>query len=263
MFDWWLMITLILICLPGLLISTPRLIASLEKTIVANVKPGQSLPPRPVLVAISVAQNLLIVAVAAAIGVATSPRTELDAPLIKGIAAGNILVEDATATGFAALFTVTPATLLFLIAYYRFLRPRFDRQTVISIESLRRALGTWSRLLFGGIVEEVILRWGLMGLFVWLGSLSAKAPTPAVIWTAIFLTGILFGLSHLPSHYAAGAQKTPLVVGAIIGSNLWLSLVFGWLFWQHGLLAAMVGHMLFHLIWLPFEQPHFRRLELS
>jgi hypothetical protein len=39
----------------------------------------------------------------------------------------------------------------------------------------------------------------------------------------------------------------------MIGLNLWASLIFGWLFWQVGLEAAMMAHMLFHLVWWPFD----------
>jgi hypothetical protein len=41
--------------------------------------------------------------------------------------------------------------------------------------------------------------------------------------------------------------------------NLWASLVCGWLFWQYGLWAAMVAHMAFHLVWMPFDITFYRR----
>ena len=40
--------------------------------------------------------------------------------------------------------------------------------------------------------------------------------------------------------------------------NLWATLICGWLFWQYGLLAVMIAHMLYHLVWLPFDV-HFSR----
>ena len=33
------------------------------------------------------------------------------------------------------------------------------------------------------------------------------------------------------------------------------------LFWQYGLLATMVAHMLYHLVWLPFDLRYYRRAE--
>jgi hypothetical protein len=44
------------------------------------------------------------------------------------------------------------------------------------------------------------------------------------------------------------------MLSLVIGLNLWASLIFGWLFWQYGLLSAMLAHMLFHLVWYPFER---------
>lgn len=253
MFNWLLFTVLVLICLPGLFIGMPRLISSLQSTIAANLKPGQKLPPYAILVGVGIVQNVIIVAIAAAVGVVTRAHTGLDAPILNAFLSGKIPLDMMKTAVLATILSVTVATFLFLVFYYRFLRPRLDKQTVQGMESLRLNLGVWSRLLYGGIVEEVIVRWGLMSLLVWLGTLLAKSPTPMVIWIAIMLTGILFGLGHLPSHFAAGCQKTPLFIGSVIGSNLWLSLTFGWLFWQYGLLAAILGHMLFHLIWLPFE----------
>jgi hypothetical protein len=45
--------------------------------------------------------------------------------------------------------------------------------------------------------------------------------------------------------------------------NLWATLICGWLFWQYGLLAAMIAHMLYHLVWLPFDLHFYRRSEPS
>jgi hypothetical protein len=45
----------------------------------------------------------------------------------------------------------------------------------------------------------------------------------------------------------------------MISLNLWASLIFGWLFWQYGLLAAMLAHMLFHLVWWPFDLKYYVR----
>lgn len=78
--------------------------------------------------------------------------------------------------------------------------------------------------------------------------------TSAVVWSAIVLTGLIFGLIHLPGVVAAGAKLTrPLILTAIV-LNLWVSLFCGWLFWQYGLLAAILAHMLVHVFWYPFDK---------
>ena len=145
------------------------------------------------------------------------------------------------------------ATIPLVALYYGVFRPRLDAETREHWDRLRNRLGIWGRLTYGGIAEEVIARWGLMSAFVWLGMLVAGAPTPAVVWIAILLSGVLFGLGHAPSYLAAGCHKSPAFFGAMIALNLWASLIFGWLFWQYGLLAAMLAHTLFHLVWWPFD----------
>ena len=99
-----------------------------------------------------------------------------------------------------------------------------------------------------------------MTLFVWLGALIAGEPSPAVVWVASVLSGVLFGLGHAPGYLAAGCEKSAIFFGAMISLNLWASLIFGWLYWQYGLLAAMMAHMLFHLVWLPFDHYYYRQL---
>ena len=109
-----------------------------------------------------------------------------------------------------------------------------------------------------GIFEEVLTRWGLMSLFVWIGVLLANDPTPTVMWIAIVISGILFGLGHLPSHLALGCKKTPAFFTAVISLNLWAALIFGWLFWHYGLVSAILAHMVFHIVWLPFDLYFYR-----
>ena len=202
-------------------------------------------------------QNAVIVAIAAAIGTVLTPRVGLHAPFFEALVAGEPLWPTLMLQLVPTLLIGLGGSLLFLAVYYWFVRPRLDEHTIQRAEDLRRNLGVWGRLLYGGIVEEVLFRWGLMSLLIWLGVELFGAATSGVVWTAIVMTGILFGLGHLPSHFAIGCRKTPLFIGSVIGLNLWVALLFGWLFWQVGLLAAILAHMLFHLVWLPFE---FRRV---
>jgi hypothetical protein len=253
MFNWRLFIVLVLICVPGLVVSAPRLIRSMQRTIVSNAPPGRTLPSTTVLATLVVLQNLAIVAVAAAVGTALAPRVGLRAPFFEALVSGESLWPALAPQILPTLLLGTAGALAFVASYYLYVRPRLDEQTLRSTEKLRMSLGVWSRLLYGGIVEEVLIRWGLMTLLVWLGALVVGKTTSGVVWAAIVTAGVLFGLGHLPANLAAGAKKTRFFIGVEIGLNLWAALIFGWLFWQYGLVAAMLAHMLFHLIWLPFE----------
>lgn len=105
-------------------------------------------------------------------------------------------------------------------------------------------------LLYGGITEELLLRWGFMSLLAWLGwrvlQRGEGAPRPAIMWTAIVLAAILFGVGHLPA-LAGIVVLTPLLVFRTILLNALGGLLFGWLFWRRNLETAMVAHAAGHV----------------
>ncbi len=252
-FNWALFFCLVGICLPGVIVAIPQLLNSLEKTIISNLPEGKKIPPKSVLIVISMTQNLILVAIAAAVGIALAHRVGLQAPFFETLVSGGAVLGALRPQIAPTLIGGVGGAIVFIAAYYVVFRPRLDDQTVKAMEDLRAGLGIWSRILYGGIYEEILTRWGLMTLLVWLGALLAGGPAPAVVWIAIVISGVLFGLGHLPAHLAAGCKKTPLFLAAMISLNLWAALIFGWLFWQYGLLSAILAHMIFHLLWLPFD----------
>jgi hypothetical protein len=253
MFNWRLLIILIAISVPGVLVSTPNLIRSLENTILTRLPPGQKVPSRRLLIIASSLQTLVLVAISAGVGTYLAPRAGLSAPFFEALARGEPLWPAIQPQVVPTLTFGGLGALIFLAAYYLIARPRLDSETVRTMEGLRMGLGIWSRLLYGGVVEEILVRWGLMTSLVWLGATLAGGLTPVVLGAAILVSGTLFGLGHLPSYLAAGCKKTPLFVGLMIGLNVWAAVIFSWLYWQGGLLGAMGAHMLFHLVWYPFD----------
>jgi hypothetical protein len=105
-------------------------------------------------------------------------------------------------------------------------------------------------LLYGGILEELLLRWGFMSLLVWIGwrvvQRGQGVPRPALVWTAIILAALLFGIAHLPA-LATMVTLTPLMVIRTVGLNALGGLLFGWLFWRYSLEVAMVAHAAVHV----------------
>ena len=263
MFDWFLFLSLVLASIPGLLVAIPNLMERLVNTASDQLPPDKPLPPRVVVIGASLAQSLLLVAVAAAAGTALAPRVGLGAPAFEALVSGGNVWAVAQPQLLPALVLGVGGALAIVAAYYLFFRPRLDAGTVRSMEELRMALGPWARLLYGGVVEEVLFRWGVMTLLAWLGSLLVGATTAGVMWAVILVSGVLFGIGHLPSYRLAGCRTTPLLLALMIVLNLWATILCGWLFWQYGLLAAMMAHMLYHLVWLPFDQRIARRPEPS
>ncbi len=97
--------------------------------------------------------------------------------------------------------------------------------------------------LYGGIVEELLLRLGLMTTLVWLGTRLTRAsrPSATLLWGSNILAALLFGAGHLPA-VAMLLPLTPLLVTRTLLLNAVGGLLFGWLYWRSGLLAAMIAH---------------------
>ncbi|PZU92607.1 MAG: CPBP family intramembrane metalloprotease [Leptolyngbya sp.] len=108
------------------------------------------------------------------------------------------------------------------------------------------------RFLYGGITEEILIRWGLMTLLLWLGWRfgQGRQGTPAMGWVAVAigLSALLFGLAHLPYAIALELPLTPLLVGYLLLQNGLFALVAGYLYWRQGLESAMVAHLVLHLL---------------
>ncbi len=252
MYDWALFALLFGVCLPGVAVTargTVRIIGGLAE----RAGGGRPLPSHGVLLALSVGQTSFLLAAGAAVGVLTAPRAGLAAPFFEALASGVSPWAAAAAQLPAAGLVGGPGALLFLVLYYGYFRPRLDPTTLNALEGLRNGIGIWGRLLYGGIAEEVLTRWGLMSFLAWILSLGLGAASPLAMWGAILLSGVLFGLGHAPSYLAAGCRRTRPFFATMLTLNLWASLVFGWLYWQYGLLAAMAAHALFHLIWWPID----------
>jgi membrane protease YdiL (CAAX protease family) len=98
---------------------------------------------------------------------------------------------------------------------------------------------------YGGIAEEIQLRLLVMSFLAWLGRFISKTqegkPANGVFWIANILAAVLFGLGHLPAT-ATILPLTPLVVSRAILLNGIGGVIFGWLYWKHGLEAAMIAH---------------------
>lgn len=106
-------------------------------------------------------------------------------------------------------------------------------------------------VVYGGIVEEVLLRLLLMSLTVWILSRIAarKKPTiPAWIYViSILFSSVIFGIGHLPFASSIYGELTAVVLVRIILLNSIGGIGFGYLYWKKGLEYSMAAHMLTHV----------------
>ncbi|SFR35948.1 CPBP family intramembrane glutamic endopeptidase [Halogeometricum limi] len=108
------------------------------------------------------------------------------------------------------------------------------------------------RFLYGGLTEELLLRWGLMSALVWVGWRAAggvSRPGRDVVWPAIVLTALVFGIGHLPALAGLGPLTFATVIRTVLLNALG-GVVYGWFFWRYHLEAAMLAHAGTHVAFL-------------
>ena len=110
------------------------------------------------------------------------------------------------------------------------------------------------RLFYGGITEEVLIRWGLMAPLAWgiwrvrnHGGAGSGTPARTTMWATVVLSAVLFGVGHLPAA-TASYSLTISLIAQVVSLNSAVGLGFGWLYWRNSLETAMVAHMMFHVI---------------
>ncbi|WP_028979769.1 CPBP family intramembrane glutamic endopeptidase [Sporocytophaga myxococcoides] len=129
------------------------------------------------------------------------------------------------------------------VAY--FFKPFLPKVLLESNANVKLSLIT--KLLYGGITEELLCRFGLMTLFVWLLFKISRRLNTAVYWIAIVLSAIVFALGHLPLVFQLTTDVSFPVYAYIILANSLGGLFFGYAYWKRGLECAFVAHAFAHL----------------
>ena len=216
------------------------------------VAKGTSVPFSPLLLKLlSTIQSSILLSVAVFVGVALASRVGLYSPAAEAAAGrGNIssALKPQIAPGLTGGLVGGGAILSTWLLWKPFLPVEF----VTRAEGLNKSLPFLTRLLYGGITEELLLRWGVMTLLVWLAwrLLQKGQGEPRVIFfvIAIMISSVVFGLGHLPLASALGVDFTVAIVSYVVVANSVFGLIAGYLYWKKGLEAAMIAHMLTHVI---------------
>jgi membrane protease YdiL (CAAX protease family) len=206
-------------------------------------------PPLALVLVASVVQTLVLVGIAAAIGLWLGPKVGLGAPDLQAWLAGDPAAPRRFFRSLPLAAGLGIGASIVIVALDAFV----FAPSLAALATQPREPEAWQGLLaslYGSIDEEILLRLGLMTLLVWLGARITRArgqPGPAVMWTANVLAAVLFGLGHLPATAAVLPMTTLVIVRAIVLNGL-AGVVFGWLYWRRGILAAMASHFCADLV---------------
>ena len=194
---------------------------------------------------LAVLQPTVLMTAAVALGVWAAPRVGFDAPATRAWAEGRP-IWPALRPQLAPALPGGLAIALLLVGFWSVVRVQHFAAPLLAFE-----LPLATKLLYGGIVEELLLRWGLMSLFVWIawriGGSAQPVPVWA-LWSGIIASSLLFAVGHLPVLYFLLPGPPEWFVGMALAANFIPGILFGWLFWRRGLEAAMIAHAFAHLL---------------
>ncbi len=108
-------------------------------------------------------------------------------------------------------------------------------------------------MLYGGVIEEIMLRLFFLSLLVFILDLIFKKskqgyPIPRAYYhVANVVAALFFALGHLPATQVAFGSLTGLLIIRSLVLNGVLGYLFGWVYIRWGIQYAMVSHALTHL----------------
>jgi len=193
----------------------------------------------------------ILMLIAIAVGTILYQKVNLRVPIIEqlvGIRQAAVNIREILVYGIA-LGLLTGFVLSLLGALGRWLIPLEFEQLGASIQ-----LTLAARFLYGGITEEIFMRFGLMTLLVWLGSRVFKSTGPPVFWAGISLAALIFAAGHLPVVFQAIESPGLIMIAYVIIGNSIGGLVFGWLYWKKGLESAFLAHIFAHVAMVIMEK---------
>lgn len=252
---WKLFIIFFALGIVGLLTIVPSVLSIIE----VQLKDTPNVPDLPplVLAIVSMITPLILLIIAIIIGNLLAPRLGLKSYIAQRVAENKSFWSSFKPNIFKGIgYGVLLGGILYLLELA--FQPWLPEGLKLNVLESRSLLNTLGGVFYGGIVEEILLRWGLMSLFIWIGwrlfQGDKPQPSPKIIWISILLTTLLFALGHLGSTVLL-APLTFVVFVRMIVLNGISGVLFGWLFWKKGLEVAMIAHAMVHItlsliVWL-------------
>lgn len=214
------------------------------------------------LVMLSLLQATILVSVATGLGLLMAGEINLGAPIIEAMVTDDAVPSDVGSWILIGIAIGSISGILVVVINQYVFMPHLPP----AFHKTQADMPVWKRFLagfYGGITEEILTRLFLMTLFTWLigqvWTTSDGLPTDGAYWFGIVMAAILFGIGHLPATRAL-APLTPLIIARALLLNSLVAIGTGYLYWQYGLLIAMIAHftadMVLHIAAPMFMPPN-------
>lgn len=201
-------------------------------------------PPLPVLMLLSAVQLTVLLALSVLIGAWAASRAGFLSRLVARDWAGLLADVRAAVLPGAVLGVLLPLLDLMTL-------PLMGEAWTQVVAQPRTVAVTFSGVVYGGLGEELQMRWALVSLVtlaLWkLLARRAARPPASAVWAAVVAVAVVFGAAHLGA-VAALVTLTPVIVARTVIFNALAGVAFGWLFARRSLECAMAAHALTHVV---------------
>ena len=178
------------------------------------------------------------------LGVFMHDKVSLDVPIIKGIIKNDKNYQISSILKYGIIGGVISGIILTLISVVFY--PILPLEFIELGDTLKPTL--IARFLYGGLTEEILMRFGLMSFVIWLLSKIFKTINSKIYWIGILIAAVLFALGHFPIAFQAVSNPSGLLLSYILIGNSIGGVIFGWLYWKKGLETAFIAHICTHII---------------
>lgn len=236
--------------------STLSIVAIMPYIMVVQADVLKSVPlPLALTLFISILQSTILIAILLFIGLKLSKKIGLKIPILENYLNKQKIDLELKSTIKLSVILGILAGLAIVLLDYVFINLGVNVGGQIFVPAWKGFLASF----YGGISEEIIMRLFFMTFIIWLLTKITKQTNKVLennllVWSAILIASILFGLGHLPVT-AAMTTITPLVIARALLLNGLGGIVFGWLYWKKGLESAMIAHfsadIVLHVLFFP------------
>ncbi|MEJ8590394.1 CPBP family intramembrane metalloprotease [Riemerella anatipestifer] len=131
-------------------------------------------------------------------------------------------------------------------------KPMLPKEFIVLGETLQPTLT--ARFLYGGLTEEILMRFGVMTFVTWIASKILNGTQPIVYWIGIIIASVIFAIGHFPITYQAVENPSFGLLSYVFIGNSVGGIIFGWLYWKKGLESAFIAHICTHIIMIIVER---------
>lgn len=207
-------------------------------------------PPMPVEVIqfISAIQSSVLLLLMIWLGAVFSKKVGLSSPVIVAFTHSTSVYKELKPQMVPALIGGTAGG-IFLLSFFGALSSDLPADFLRTAEEFTPAW--YTKILYGGITEEIIIRWGLMSFLVWgIYRITQEKGTEIQAYNfvlAIILSALIFGIAHLPLAFALSSVVTTQLIAYVILGNAAFGFIAGYLYWKRGLECAIGAHIIAHI----------------